>query len=69
MSCPNVRLISLVIEWIDNNDAILMSAPCEAEWKCVFLERTKIVGALMSADGDCVLLGVNSLHYNVNFYQ
>ena len=54
---------------MDSNEAACVAAPHEVEWKCEFLERVKIVDAVMSVDSNYVVIGVRTLYYNVNFYQ
>ena len=69
MSCPNVHALSHVVDWIKNNDVICASAPCEAEWQYVCMEKANVVDAATSADGDCVVLGFNTLCCSVNWKE
>ena len=64
---PASEILSMVANWMHNNSAKHMCAPFEAEWQCACLEQCNIVDSAMSTDGDCVILGVRKLYYNVNF--
>ena len=61
------ELTNLVVTCANNNNVTFMRAPFEAEWQCVCLEKHHIVDAVVSTDGDCIILGVKKLCWNVNF--
>ena len=50
IATPNNHVLSLVIDWMRNNQMRYMCAPFEAKWQCVFLERLKIVNGIISKD-------------------
>ena len=52
---------------MEENSINYMCATFEAEWQCVYLEKHNIVDAIMSTDGDFVVLGAKKLCFNVNF--
>ena len=57
----------MVIDWIKEIGDKHVCASCEAEWQCVHMEKTEIFDVVMSKDGDCASLGVETLWHNVNF--
>ena len=48
------------------NDINHVCPPFEEEWKCFYLERTKLVDTIMSNDDNCVILGAIRMHHDTN---
>ena len=67
IASPTNEMISLVRCWLDDNKINHMCSPFDAEWQCVHLEQVNEVDAIMSTDGDCIILGAKKVYYNVNF--
>ena len=67
IATPNDHVLSLVVDWIRNNEMHCARAPLEAEWQCVFLERLEIVKGMVPKDRDCTMLGGTNACYNFNF--
>ena len=61
------ELINMVKNWMVENSIDYICSPFEAEWQCAHMEQNNIVDGVMSNDGDCVVLGVGKLYFNVNF--
>lgn len=51
------EIISIVIEWMKEQEVRFICAPFEAEWQCVALVLDKLADIILSTDGDCVILG------------
>ena len=67
ITIPDKCTLSMIVDWMKEVGANCACAPCEARWQCTHVEKAKIVDAVISKDGDCVALGVETLHYSVNF--
>jgi len=67
IASPNNEILSLILSWFKSNDAKYTCAPFKAEWQCIYMERLNQVNAVMSKDGDAIIIGVHKLYYNIDF--
>ena len=41
----------------------------EAKWQCLYIEKLKLVDAVIYKDSNYIILGVKILYYNINFKE
>ena len=61
------ELINMVKNWMVENSINYICALFEAEWQCAYIEQNNIVDGVMSNDGDCIVLRVGKLYFNIDF--
>ena len=66
-SRPNEQVINLVVSWMRKNGIEYECAPYEAEWQLVKLEKDGIINAIVSIDGDCVVLGAKRVIFSLDY--
>jgi 5'-3' exonuclease len=64
---PTPSLIASVVNWMKEDGIEFYGAAFEAEWQAIHDERQKVVDAVLSVDGDCVVLGVQHLYFMTRF--
>jgi 5'-3' exonuclease len=67
VTVPNEMLTSYLLDWMKSDNIGYECSPMEAEWQLVKLEREKRIDAIMTTDGDAIVLGANVVLFDVNF--
>jgi 5'-3' exonuclease len=63
--CPLV--IGYIVEWMGRENIRFECAPFEAEWQLVQMESENIISAVMTTDGDAIILGAKTVLFDVDF--
>jgi 5'-3' exonuclease len=61
------ELVSMVVDWMREENIQFLCAPFEAEWQCVALVLDKLADNILSTDGDCVILGAPKAIVELSF--
>ncbi len=69
VTVPTYEMLDMVIKWMVGEGIKFVGAPFEAEWQLVMLEKSCEIDAIMSVDGDCVILGAKKLYVDVKFSE
>lgn len=64
---PDANIISMIVEWMVRDGIRFECALFEAEWQLVQLEKDNVIDALMTEDGDAVVLSGQTILFDVNF--
>jgi 5'-3' exonuclease len=67
ITIPDPLVVSYIIEWMGRENIPFECAPFEAEWQLIKMESENIVGAVMTTDGDAIILGAKIVLYEVDF--
>lgn len=63
---PDERVKKQLIDWMKGHDIEFECAPFEAEWQLVYALREGQIDAIMSTDGDCIVLGASCIFIKDN---
>ncbi len=66
---PDQKIIHMVVTWMKQDSILHMSAPFEAEWQLIELERSGEIHAIIGIDSDLVPLGGSKILVDVKFNQ
>jgi len=64
---PDELIVSCIIEWMEREKILYDCAPFEAEWQLVQLEKEGVVDAVMTTDGDAIILGAKVVLFDDDF--
>ena len=60
-------VISYIVEWMGRENIPFECVPFEAEWQLVQMESENIISAVMTTDGDAIILGAKTVLFDVDF--
>ena len=69
VSKPSEQILSFIVKWMKSRGIQYYCAPFEAEWQLCQLEKENSIDAIVSVDGDCVVLGAKRLIYQVDWVK
>lgn len=64
---PDELVVSIIIDWLESENIAYECAPYEAEWQLVQAEKEGVIDAVMTTDGDAIILGAKVVVFDVNF--
>jgi len=67
VTVPNEMITSYLLEWMKSENIGHECSAMEAEWQLVKLEHDKRINAILTTDGDAIVLGGELVLFDVNF--
>ena len=67
ITIPDPLVVSYIVEWMGRENIPFECAPFEAEWQLVQMESENVVAAVMTTDGDAIILGAKTVLFDVDF--